>query len=274
MSRCSYYRLPSFICHCRTLVALISALHLFIRPNCERLDIPTVLTISVICFMAVQFGGILNDIIIIAVSSRGSLSNFLPRKKIEVFVYFGWTIYLVEIGWDAFSTYAIFSPEVQSDDLGNCTAYTTALTIYRVVILSHWGLVIMLFVVFMFLLDPLNCCLLNAKINDIEQVLEDMEDSGSEHTDFPGLHRSLFNFAAWCCRCGRAASRRDALSDLVHLFRVIFDGHETEYTFLDLMAGFRLQLIYHSKLRNSGIDPTNLIKEVNLIPPCLSVIIL
>ena len=50
--------------HCRTFVALISALHLFIHPHCERLDIPTVLTISVVCFILVQFGGILNDIVV------------------------------------------------------------------------------------------------------------------------------------------------------------------------------------------------------------------
>lgn len=222
--------------------------------------------------MLVQFGGILNDVIIIAVSSRGSLSNFSPRKKIELFVYFGWAIYFVEIGWDTFSTYAIFSQEVQAEELGNCTAYSTALTIYKVVILSHWGVVIMLCVFFTFLLDPLNCCLLSAKINDIEQVLEDVEKSDSEHANFPGLHRNPFNFAVWCCWCGGGTNRKNALSDLVHLFRVIFDGHETEYTFLDLVAGFRLQLIYHSKLRDSGIDPTNLIKEVNWIMTYLLVI--
>ena len=244
------------------MVALISALHLFIHPNCQSLAIPTVLTISLIGFMVVQFGGILNDIIIIAVSSRGSLSNFSPRKKIEVFVYTGWAIYLVEIAWDAFSTYAVFSPEVQDEELGNCTAYATALTIYQVVILSHWGPVIMLFAIFIFMFDPLNCCLLSAKINDIEQVLEDMEQEGGEQTDFPGFHRNPFNFAVWCRCCDGGANRKNALGDLVHLFRVIFDGLETEYTFLDLVAGFRLQLIYHSKLRDSGIDPTHLIKEV------------
>lgn len=215
--------------------------------------------------MVVQCAGIVNDIIIIVVSSTGSLSNFSPRKKIEIFIYIAWLIYLVEICWDVFNTYTIFSPQVVDEELNNCTAYFSALTVYRAVVLSHWGLVVILFVVFTFLLDPLNCCLLSAKINDIEQVLKDMEEAGNEQTGFPGLHRNPFNIAAWCQCCDRgdvASRRQNALSDLVHLFREIFDGLETEYTFLDLVAGFRLQLIYHKKLRESGKDPTHLIKKV------------
>ena len=220
----------------------------------------------------IQVAGIVNDITIIVTSTRGSLSNFSPRRKIEIFMYIGCLVYLIEIFWDIYSTYTVFSPPVTDEQYTNCTTYSTSLTIYKAVILSHWGLEIIILAMFIFLLDPLNCCLLSAKFNDIEevvQILEEERDTSSEsgaHSQ-TGVHSNPFNCAVWCSRCCKkdgvaANSRNNALRDLVHLFRVIFDGLDTEYTYLDLVAGFRLQLIYHSKLRKSGNDPTHLIKKV------------
>ena len=261
----------------RTFVALVSAIYLLQKDGCPAgLDIPTLLAVSVIGFMVIQLAGIFNDIAIIVSSTRGSLSNFSPRKIVEIFIYIGWIIYFVEIIWDIYSTYSVFSPPVTDEQHTNCTAYSTSLTVFRAVVLSHWGLEIILLVVFIFLLDPLNCCLLSAKFNDIEtvvQVLEkerekdsELETDAHDH-DQPGVHNNPFNWAVWCSRCCKkegvaADSRNNALRDLVHLFRVIFDGLDTEFTYLDLIAGFRLQLIYHSQLRKSGNNPIDLIKKV------------
>ena len=230
--------------------------------------------------MVIQFAGIINDTIIILISTRGSLRDFSPRKIVEFFIYIAWTIYLIEILWDTYSTYTVFSPPVVDEEHTNCTSYSTSLAIFRAVVLSHWGLEIILLAVFVFLLDPLNCCLLSDKIKDIEQMLEKERkkdgDGGTEahdHTDQPGVHNNPFNWAVWCSRCCKkegvpAGSRNSALRDLVHLFRVIFDGMDTEFTYLDLIAGFRLQLLYHSELRRSGNNPIDLIKKVS----CTSVV--
>lgn len=217
--------------------------------------------------------GIANDVSIITVSTKGSLSNVSPRKIIDIFIYIGWVVYLVELIWDIYSTYTVFSPRVTNEQYTNCTSYATSLTVYRAVVLSHWGLEIILLGVFIFLLDPLNCCLLSAKFNDLEKIVQELEkeereardgNGGHRHT---GLHSNPFNWAVWCTRCCKkegvaADSRNNALSDLVHLFRVIFDGMDKEYTYLDLAAGFRLHLLYNSKQRKSGMDPTQLIKKV------------
>jgi hypothetical protein len=232
----------------------------------------------VIGFIVIQFVGIINDTAIILISARGSLRDFSPRKIVEVFIYFGWTIYFIEILWDIYSTYTIFSPPVVDEQHTNCTSYSTSLTIFRAAVLSHWGLEIILLAVFIFLLDPLNCCLLSAKFNDIEKMVQVLEKErekesgggGIEAHDHhqPGVHNNPFNWAVWFSRCCKkegvpADSRNNALRDLVHLFRVIFDGMDTEFTYLDLIAGFRLQLLYHSELRRSGNNPIDLIKKVS-----------
>ena len=245
-------------------MALFSAIHLHIHQGCPSLSIPILLSVSLIGFMVLQFSSIVNDLVIIGISAAGSLKNYAPRQKIEYFLYIGWFIYVVEICWDAFSTYTIFSPPVATEQLHNCSSYSTSLIIYKVVVLSHWALLIISFSLFTFLFDPLNCCLLSARFNDIEQSIDESESAGGR-SKLIGVHRNPFSCATWCQCCNRgdvASNRNNALRDLVHVFRVIFDGLETEYTFLDLVAGFRLQLTYHSRLRDSGRDPTQLIRKV------------
>lgn len=214
-------------------------------------------------FIVIQLTGIVNSIIIIIISNTGSLKNFLPRRRIEIFVYIGWIVYCVEVAWDIYSTYAIFSPQVKDEELTNCTSFVTGLTVYKAVVLSHWGIVIIVAAIFIFLLDPLNCCLLSARFDDIDLMIQDRESGGENGIDYAGVHRNPFNCALWCRRCFNSSNaRKNALNDLVHLFRVIFDGNDTEYTYLDLFVGLRLQLIHHAKLRSSGKDPTHLIKRV------------
>ena len=254
-------------------MAFVSALQLFIHAGCSVTtpSIPLLLAVSVIGFVVIQLVGIVNTIIVIVISHTGNLMNVLPRRKIEIFVYISLLIYFVEVGWNIYSTYAIFSPQVEEEQPNNCTSYSTGLTVYKVVVLSHWGLVVFLTAMFIFLLDPLNCCLLGAKINDIEEAIQEWDNersNGNEGNHRDGLHTNPFSCAIWCRGCNRGEqalnSRKNALSDVVHLFRVLFDGLETEYTFLDLLAGFRLQLVYHNEIRSSGKDPTDLIQKVRL----------
>ena len=246
-------------------MALVALIHLFVHPGCtsNQLTIPPVLTASIAGFILLQALAIINDIVIMAISFTGSLMNYQPRKKIEVFVYIALIIYLLDVVWDAYSTFAIFSPElVEAEQLANCTSYSTSVTIYRVVILSHWALVVVSLSILVFIFDPLNCCLLSGQISDLEKALKKWDKDENERI---GLHKNPFSIALWCRCCDRsgvASNRKSALSDLAHIFRVIFDGLEIQYTFLDIVAGFRLQLSYHSLLRDDDTDPTNLIKEV------------
>lgn len=247
----------------RILVAFASALQLFIRLECPTLVIPTLLTVSVIGFMVIQFAGIVNDFVTIVISNMGNLKNVVPRRKIEIFVYIGWIIYTFEIGWDVYSTYAVFSPQVADKQLTNCTSYDTALKIYRAVVLSHWGVLFILFAIFTFLMDPFNRCQLRSKINYIESSILALEEDRSRIVKTQtGVHRNTFSCAALCRCCAEGGALKSTLGDVVHLFRVLFDGLDVEYTFLDLVSGFKLLADYHKKLRESGKDPTNLIKRV------------
>ena len=268
-------------------MAVGSAAYLFLHPDCATLSIPLILSVSVIGFMAIQLAGLTSDILIMVVSNLGSLGNFMPRRKIELFIYIGWAIYLCQIGWDVYSTYTIFSPQVVTEQLTNCTSYSTALTIYKAVILSHWAVVVFLFAAFSCLMDPCGVCLLATKLRDIEDDLKELErkreareriqsdeESAAVDTSVEGVHKVYINCSTWAYQCRRhhchspcsrrdqeiSASKEKALGDMLNVFRVLFEG--MDYTFLDLLSGFKLALIYHEKMRSAGKDPAGMMIRV------------
>lgn len=256
--------------------------YLFLRPGCSSLPVPIILFVSLIGFSVVQLAGVFNDLIIMAISNLGSLSRTEPRKRVEFFIYIALSIYLFEIAWDTFSTYTVFSDTVSSLQV-NCTSYRNVLSIYRAVVFIDWAVLAVIFAVFFVLLDPLGCCLFKSLIRNIEDDLErarlevDGEDGTVEHR--PGVHKNYIDGSLWLHRCkrqycqclrrgGLSNSEQDALSDVVKAFGVLFS--DVDFTFTDILSGFRLALVYHRRLtaiKNtslwvSGGDPSEEMKNV------------
>ena len=260
---------------CRFYVTLGAAIYLFLHPGCETpsLDIPLVLSISIIGFMVVQLAGIINDSIIMAISNLGSLSNFEPRKKIEIFVCIGAIIYFTEVSWDIYSTYSVFSPHVTAEQITNCSSYATALKIYQGVILSHWGIVIFLFLLYLFWLDPFHLVHLTSRPQQFEDDLAELEKTRrKEYPAHPkrGVHSNAISCIIWlkqCCKKrGISTPRQQALRDLANAFEMLFEGIEDmDYTFLDIVSGFKLMSVYHEKLRERNKDPAELIIKVRFL---------
>ena len=266
-------------------MAIGTIVYLFLRPGCLSLPVPVLLYVSIIGFSVIQLAGVFNDLVVMAVSNLGSLARTEPRKKVEFFIYVAFSIYLCEIAWDSFSTYTVFSEAVSSPQV-NCTSYENVLIIYRVVVLVDWAVLAVIFAIFLVLLDPLGCCLFRTLIRNIEDDLErvkleaDSEEGTVEHR--PGIHKNYIDASLWLHRCkrqycqclrrgGLSNSEQDALSDVVRAFGVLFS--DVDFTFTDILSGFRLALVYHRNLTTknnnsywvSGGDPSEEMKNVRLL---------
>ena len=278
---------PSLSRGYRIFVAVGALVYLLLRPGCLSLPVPVILYVSVIGFALVQLAGVFNDLVILVISNLGSLAVTEPRKKVEFFIYIAFSIYMFEIAWDAFSTYTAFSSFVNSPlELANCTSYSNVVIIYKIVVLLDWAVLATIFLIFMALFDPLGCCLFKSLIRNIEDDLDrarleaDSEDGTIEHR--PGVHKNYIDGSLWlhrckrqycqCCRRGGLSnSEQDALGDVVKAFGVLFS--DVDYTFTDVLSGFRLALVYHRKLVSkqadsywlSGGDPSEEMKNVRSI---------
>lgn len=246
--------------------------YLVIRPGCLSLSVPVTLYVSIIGFSIVQLAGTFNDFIIMAISNMGSLAVTKPRDKIVYFLYIALFIYFFEFAWDAFSTYAVFSDPVSSLQ-ANCTSYSNAVIIYRAVVMIDWAILAAIFITFFILLDPLGCFLFSSLIRDIEADLErlQVEPDGASESKPHGVHKNYIDASLWLHRCkhqycqcfrhdGLSNSERDALGDVVKAFGVLFS--DVNFTFSDILSGFRLALLYHKELIMNGGDPAEEMKHV------------
>ena len=247
---------------CRIFVAIGTIVYLILRPGCLSLSVPVVLYASIIGFCLVQLAGIFNDLIIMGISNMGSLAVTKPREKIVFFLYIALFIYFFEFVWDAFSTYTVFSDPVNSIRV-NCTSYSNVVVIYRVVVMIDWAILAVIFITFFILLDPLGCFLFSSLIRNIEADLERLRvEPDGESKPGHGVHENYIDASLWLHRCrrqycqclrrdGLSNSERDALGDVVKAFGVLFS--DVNYTFTDILSGFRLALVYHRGL--AGGDP-------------------
>lgn len=242
--------------------------YLVIRPGCLSLSVPVTLYVSIIGFSIVQLAGTFNDFIIMAISNMGSLAVTKPREKIVNFLYIALFIYFFEFGWDAFSTYAAFSDPVNSLR-ANCTSYSNVVIIYRAVVMIDWVILAAIFITFFILLDPLGCFLFSSLIRDIEADLERLRVEPDCESKPHGVHENYIDASQWLHRCkhqycqcfrrdGLSNSERDALGDVVKAFGVLFS--DVNFTFSDILSGFRLALLYHKGL--NGGDPAEEMKHV------------
>ena len=266
----------------RLFVTVGAAVYLYVRPSCPTsIIIPSVLSISIIGFLVLQLAAVFVDVMIMAVSNLGSLHNCAPRQNVVVLVYIGSAIFFGLTCWDIFNTFTVFSSGISNEQLANCTSYTLALTTYRAIVLSYWGMLLFLFGMYAILMDPFNCCVGSARLRHLEDdiiTLKTMRDKVRVQSDSyyhihpkQGAHSSNMSFSVYLREligrhCNRrkpgqiTTPRKQAISDFTAIFKVIFE--DFDYTFLDLSAGFKLASIYHEKLREQNKDPTDLIKKV------------
>ncbi len=248
-------------------MAIGTIVYLVLRPGCLTLSVPGTLYVSIIGFSMIQLAGTFNDLIIMAISNMGSLAVTKPRDKIAFFLYIALFIYFFEFAWDAFSSYTVFSDSVSSLR-ENCTSYSNVVVIYRVVVMIDWAILAAIFITFFILLDPLGCFLFSSLIRDIEADLKRLRlepDGEPGH----GVHENYIDASLWLHRCkhqycqcfrrdGLSNSERDALGDVVKAFGVLFS--DVNFTFSDILSGFRLALLYHKGL--NGGDPAEEMKHV------------
>ena len=253
-------------------MAIGTAIYLFFHPGCDNFSLPAILSVSIIGYMLVLLAGVIDDIGVLVVSLLGSLSNYNPRRNIDVFLYAGLVIFLVQIGWDVFSTYTIFSAPVVSEQFTNCSSYSTALQIYQGVILSHWGLLVFLFFLYLVLMDPLGRCFLPSRIKDLQEEISELENArnaSGHHLIRLGLHGNSIGCIDWLLRCLRCRRRgistagKKALSDLVSALGIVFEG--MNYTYMDLWSGLRLTALFHKNMRKKDKDAVDLIVKVRQI---------
>ena len=264
-----YVCLKVFALACRIFVVIGTIAYLVLRPGCLSLSVPIILYVSIIGFSLVQLAGIFNDLIILGISNMGSLAVTKPRDKIAFFLYVALFIYFFEFAWDAFSTYTVFSGPVSSLRV-NCTSYSNVMIIYRAVVMIDWAVLAAIFVTFFILLDPLGCFLFSSLIRDIEADLKRLRvEADGESKPGHGVHKNYIDASLWLHRCkhqycqcfrrdGLSNSEREALGDVVKAFGVLFS--DVNFTFTDILSGFRLALVYHKGL--TGGDPAEEMKNV------------
>ena len=250
-------------------MAIGTIAYLVLRPGCLSLSVPIILYISIIGFSLVQLAGIFNDLVVMGISNAGSLAVPKPRDKIVIFLYIALFIYFFEFVWDAFSTYAVFSDPVSALRV-NCTSYSNVVIIYRAVVMIDWAILAVIFVTFFILLDPLGCFLFSSLIRDIEADLERLRvEPDGETKSGRGVHQNYIDASQWLHRCkqqycqcfrrdGLSNSERDALGDVVKAFGILFS--DVNFTFTDILSGFRLALVYHKGLARG--DPAEEMKHV------------
>ena len=266
----------------RLFVTVGAAVYLHVRPSCEAsVTFPSILSISIIGFIVLQLAAVIIDVMIMVASNLGSLSNFAPRQNVVVLVYIGLAVFFALIGWDIFNTHTVFHPGISNEQLANCTSYTSAVTMYRAIVLTYWGVLVFLFSMYAILMDPFNLCLSSDRLRHFEDdiiTLKAARDKGRIQNDNyhpirqkQGAHSSNISFSVYlreliARQCNRhqpgriITPRNQAISDFTAIFSVIFK--DFDYTFLDLSAGFKLASLYHEKLREQNKDPADLIKKV------------
>lgn len=85
---------------------------------------------------------IIKSVIIVFVSSRGSIMNTLPRRKFVKILYLGTLLAIVELGWNIVGTYLVFRKATA------CERHVEVAV--KVTVILFWVLAIAVFIAFLF----------------------------------------------------------------------------------------------------------------------------
>lgn len=121
------------------------------------MDIPPALYVSLFVLVALQVAVMINESVILSISSRGSITRTEPRKNLRYFLYTRVVLFAIEVIGTVFCTVTVFSPnvagKVDCDDV-----QSGALVFAKVVVIVLWVTLLVFAVGFLLYLDPLGCC--------------------------------------------------------------------------------------------------------------------
>ena len=231
------------------------------QPNCDDRDVPPLLAASAIGFTVLQLVVLLSDVSLVIISARGTLANSHPRRNINYFVLLRLCIYVIEVGWEVFSTYVIVGGDV-ADNL-DCIPFRKAAYVYSTVVLLQWLLLAIIAILFLGYLDPCGCCCVVGLIKNLQ--FHDKKINRNVR-----LFNNKIDFAFWtsrlraicCCyrRSGLNNSKKLALADVTRALGVVFSDFDA--VFSDKVSGMLLAFHYHRRLEEIGRNPSAEIRQV------------
>lgn len=216
----------------------------------------------------------------IIISSLGSLINPKPRQKIVVVLHVLLALFVVELAWLGFATYAATTESIKPAT--SCPAYQRVVVMYYVAIGTSWFVNLLLLFLFLGGLDPCGCCTVTGLLNGIDNIKkyekenEKLIDLGESLDDFrkynsiPGLYTNSINsakirsnYCRICCkrRDGLETSTLLAMKDVVRVVGVLFQDFDA--TFSDLVTGFLLTGHYQKHLYDLKKSPEAELTKVN-----------
>lgn len=171
------------------------------------------------------------------------------------------------------------------DGASLCSAYRLWVVHFGVLVGLDWICYGLILSTFLFGLDPCGCCLpsvlikrlISAQEREKEDYIIGMEKSLEDYNKFDstqGQHVNEINssllcsrFRQSCCFClrrdGLKTSRKNALSDVVDVMRLLFSDIDATYS--DLVAGFLLANLYQRKLKAANKNSSAELNRVSCI---------
>ncbi|XP_033123778.1 sn1-specific diacylglycerol lipase beta-like [Anneissia japonica] len=199
-------------------------------------------------FLFILIATIILEILIIYVSSRGTIVNVYPRRHIPRLLYIRLFLYIIEIIWSVFGIFIVHShwkPESSACD------GTIMNIILAVVLLSWFGLIINLIAV----------CV---KFDPLGHVREKEKRKLHKRILRKSSVRSVFNVetpkALWerrcrgmCCCVKGDENAREAFKDVSSIFAQVFEDHDVVAS--DILAGLTVIQQQQKRLRLQGLMP-------------------
>ena len=98
----------------------------------------------------------INEGIIFAISSRGTIMNTKPRRHLSTALYVRLFLFFPEVGLVAAATYALFAPRVLDAFVNTCME-PESLIFARGVVIAAWVIMFLIAVAFLTVSDPCGC---------------------------------------------------------------------------------------------------------------------
>lgn len=256
--------------HCLVVCRLFAAVALVIFievQRCEEEDIPAIIRVSLYFYVVLQVVALANEFVLLYFSTRGSLSNPLPRKNLVYFIYSRGVVFLIEVLWSVYTLIVLVGERVT--ERLDCSSFRDAIFAHLVLVMLEVLLIAIVAVLFFGFLDPCGCCCVSGLIKNLRKYDKELDKNLDEA--HAGLHGNEIDpnllagrlRALVCCCCRRGGlnnSRRLAIADVTRALGLIFDDFEA--TFTDKVSGFFLAYQYQKNLERAGRCPNQALKLV------------
>ena len=138
-------------------IGLVEAvlIHLYFTPLCD-IPLPTSVYSMLFAIVFLMFVVCVNEGVIFAISSRGTIMNTKPRRHLTKALYVRVVLFFVEIGLTAAATYVLFTPSIMKAFTDACMEQHQLKFAHGVVI-AAWVVKAIYAVAFLIVSDPCGC---------------------------------------------------------------------------------------------------------------------